>query len=301
MKKIVLLVCIMALLLSGCIVYITPAEETTEPTTTEAEETVGVIQTLPKTKELVFVEAKMVELDDEQLIGLFFDYTNISGENRMPCDDYDVVAFQNGIELNILVYTGDVIDGAIQCDTEVKSGTTARTIWTFEPKDESPVIVECSDGQIFTLEIEKELTSETEATTAVATEPEQKILNFLDDFGEYGYTEEQIEDMRTLLVNVGITEITELEITPVSYGMQDVKGILYKDTSFGSGGKEVQVHFNIENGAIYIVSIYCPSYQTANQTPYLSGLTDRRADLYCDYEGGYLKKIDWENKAVIDY
>lgn len=131
---------------------------------------------------------------------------------------------------------------------------------------------------------------------------EEKQLSFLDDFTEYGYSAEQIEDMRTILINVGITEITELEITPVSYGMQTVKGLAYKDTSFlADQNDEVQVQFNIENGKIYLVMIYCPSYYSENKPTYLSGLTDRRADLYYDVEGGYLKKIDWKNKAVIDY
>ena len=83
--------------------------------------------------------------------------------------------------------------------------------------------------------------------------------------------------------------------------MQVVKGVIYKDTVYQYTGKEVQVQFNIENGEIYLDAIYCPSYNTENQPTYLSGLTDRRADLYYDVKGGYLKKIDWEKKAVIDY
>ena len=127
-------------------------------------------------------------------------------------------------------------------------------------------------------------------------------LDFFDDFTEYGYSTDQIEAMRTLLINVGITEITELEITPVSYGMQTIKGLAYKDTSFlADANDEVQVQINIENGKIYLVAIYCPSYYSENKPTYLSGLVNRRADLYYDVEGGYLKKIDWENKAVVDY
>lgn len=127
-------------------------------------------------------------------------------------------------------------------------------------------------------------------------------LSFLDDFTQYGYSAKQISAMRTVLTNVGITEITELEITPVSAGMQTVKGLAYKDTSFlADANDEVQVTFNIENGVIYLITVYCPSYHTANKPTYLSGLTNRRADLYYDVEGGYLKKIDWEKKAVVDY
>lgn len=127
-------------------------------------------------------------------------------------------------------------------------------------------------------------------------------LAFLDDFTKYGYTVDQINDMKTVLVNVGITEITKLEIENVVSGMQVFKGLVYKDTSFlADANDEVQVQVNIENGKIYLISIYCPSYYTANKPTYLSGLTDRRADLYYDIKGGYLKKIDWETKSVVDY
>jgi hypothetical protein len=159
-----------------------------------------------------------------------------------------------------------------------------------------------SDNKEFFFEdqgaVEKlETTKETAPEIVETTKPEV-TLGFLD---ELEYSTEQIEEMRKLLVNVGITEITDLEIQPVVYGMQVISGILFKDESFGGGGKEVRVQFNIENGAIFLVGIYCPSYQTSNQPTYLSGLEDRRADLYYDIEGGYLKKIDWENKAVVDY
>lgn len=145
--------------------------------------------------------------------------------------------------------------------------------------------------------------SNTEDSDDDTTRKEQpKQLEFLDSFTEYGYSDAQIEDMRTILLNVGITEITELEIGNVVSGMQVIKGLAYKDTSFmADANDEVQVTFNIENGVIYLVAIYCPSYYSANKPTYLSGLTNRRADLYYDVEGGYLKKIDWENKAVVDY
>lgn len=136
------------------------------------------------------------------------------------------------------------------------------------------------------------------ATQPVAETSEPGVaLGFLD---ELEYSSERIEDMRTVLTNVGITEITELEIGVVSYGMQTVKGIAFTTGEIRTP-KEVQVRFNIENGVIYLVSIYCPSYGTSNQPTYLSGLSDRRADLYYDAEGGYLKKIDWATKAVVDY
>lgn len=134
-------------------------------------------------------------------------------------------------------------------------------------------------------------------------EEQPKALAFLDDFTEYGYTAEQIGEIRKILVNVGITEITDYEIQDNSVAeIQVVKGLAYKDTSFmADANDEVQVTFNVEKGTLYLVAIYCPSYYSANRPTYLSGLEDRRADLYYDVEGGYLKKIDWENKVVVDY
>lgn len=121
------------------------------------------------------------------------------------------------------------------------------------------------------------------------------ILTFLDAFSDYGYTADQIKEMKSILSNVGITEITNLEIGNITSGMQIIKGVAFKDSSLG-GYKEVQVQFNIDSGKVYFVHIYCP-----DSSPYLSGLTDKRAELYYDSAGGYLKRIDWENKTVVDY
>ena len=41
----------------------------------------------------------------------------------LPCDAINVKAFQNGKELNVIVYTGQEIEGAIQCDTSVQTDT----------------------------------------------------------------------------------------------------------------------------------------------------------------------------------
>ena len=53
----------------------------------------------------------------------------------LPCDAINVKAFQNGKELNVIVYTGQEIEGAIQCDTFVQTDTVAKVIWLFEKED----------------------------------------------------------------------------------------------------------------------------------------------------------------------
>lgn len=103
---------------------------------------------------LAFKEGKLVTINDNEYVGIFFDYTNNSGETTLPCEAIDVKAFQNGKELTVVVYTGQKTEGAIQCDTSVQTGTTAQVVWLFEPQDKSPVSVETTDGQKFEFDIE---------------------------------------------------------------------------------------------------------------------------------------------------
>lgn len=98
---------------------------------------------------LEFVEGKDVVIDDQTYIALFYDYTNSSGETAIPCDWIDVKAFQNGVELVVTVFTGDKLEGAVQCDASIQDGTTARVVFLFVKEDDSPVSVEMSDGQEF--------------------------------------------------------------------------------------------------------------------------------------------------------
>lgn len=106
----------------------------------------------PTGHKMTFVESKDVVINDQTYVGLFFDYTNESGETVLPCDAINVKAFQNGTELVVTVFTGQETEGAIQCDTSVQDGTTVRVVWLFVRVDESPVSVEMSDGQKFTVD-----------------------------------------------------------------------------------------------------------------------------------------------------
>lgn len=102
---------------------------------------------------LTFKEGKMVTMNETEYVGIFFEYANNSGETAIVCDEINVKAFQNGVELNVVVYTGQETEGAIQCDTSVQTGTTTDVVWLFEKQDDSPVSVECTDGQKFEFEL----------------------------------------------------------------------------------------------------------------------------------------------------
>lgn len=57
------------------------------------------------------------------------------------------MAINSGTELNVVVYSGEEIEDALQCDDSVQDGVTAKVIWTFEAQDDSTVSIECDDGQ----------------------------------------------------------------------------------------------------------------------------------------------------------
>lgn len=136
---------------------------------------------------------------------------------------------------------------------------------------------------------EKDAESETKIQDAetISEEAVSASLTFFDSFTEYGYTVDQIAEMKTILLNVGITEITELDIQPVVGGIQVIRGKVHNENK-----KDIDVQVNIENGAIYLVMIQCTNIWTALENAY-----DETVDLY--YEE-YIKKIDWDNNTVVD-
>lgn len=85
-------------------------------------------------------------LDQYDCVAIYTEYSNESSETAIPADWVDVKAFQNGVEIPIIVPSGENINGYIQCDSSVQSGTTADVVWLFQLNDESTVSVEFSDG-----------------------------------------------------------------------------------------------------------------------------------------------------------
>lgn len=96
---------------------------------------------------LEFIEAKVLTVEDRELVGALCTYTNLSETACLPCDAINIRAYQNGVEIPVMVFTGREIDGFVQCDTSIQAGATARVMWLFEHKDNSMVTFEFSDGQ----------------------------------------------------------------------------------------------------------------------------------------------------------
>ncbi len=133
-KKLYLLIAIMLLCLSTLVGCSSEPEHTLEHLETE-------VKKIPFNGELI------------DCVCVYTTYTNASEETVIPADYVDVDTFQNGTELNILVFTGQMMDGFYQCDTKVQSGNTANLIWVYELQDTSaPIDIDMHDGTERTLQ-----------------------------------------------------------------------------------------------------------------------------------------------------
>lgn len=89
---------------------------------------------------------EMMTLHDFNVVCVYTDYTNSSGESAIQADWVKVVAYQNGTALTTLTFTGEETNGYKPCDTSVQDGTTAKIVWIFEVDDpEAEVTVEVKD------------------------------------------------------------------------------------------------------------------------------------------------------------
>lgn len=97
-------------------------------------------------KHTLTVEGQRFEtLDGRNIVAVYTTYTNKSGESALPADWFDVKAYQNGVEIPVIVYTGTKHGDYIQCDTSVQDGTTAKVVWTFETDSKDEVSVEVKE------------------------------------------------------------------------------------------------------------------------------------------------------------
>ena len=156
MKKIIigLLVAVMIMMV-GCSTTETPSGDVVTPSTTEAGVTVTAEPTEPVAPDetLTFVESKIVTVGSEDFVALVFDFTNNSGTTKSPDDAFNVAAFQNGIELNCSTFSDEPIEGAIDWFTRVQTGYTVKVAWFFRIGDDSPMSIEVSNGETFTVEV----------------------------------------------------------------------------------------------------------------------------------------------------
>ena len=89
---------------------------------------------------------EFMTLHDFDVVCVYTDYTNSSGESVIPADWLNVTAYQNGVALSPVVFTGEETNGYKPCDTSVQDGTTAKIVWIFKVDDpNAEVTVEVKD------------------------------------------------------------------------------------------------------------------------------------------------------------
>ena len=155
MRKIIIgLLVAMMIMMVGCSTTETPSGDVVTTSTTEAGVTITAEPTEATPDEtLTFVESKIVSVGSEEFVALVFDFTNNSGTTKSPDDAFNVAAFQNGIELNCTTFSDEPIEGAIDWFTRVQTGYTVKVAWFFRIGDDSPMSIEVSNGETFTVEV----------------------------------------------------------------------------------------------------------------------------------------------------
>lgn len=104
-----------------------------------------------------YVKAERMELLDQyDCVAVYTQYTNGSSETAIPADWVEVKAFQNGVELGVLVPTGEKTNGYVQCDTSVQSGVTADVVWFFQLDDDSEVSLEITGNETIEVPLTEE-------------------------------------------------------------------------------------------------------------------------------------------------
>ena len=94
-----------------------------------------------------YVDSERLIVADIDCVAIYTEHTNSSDKTAIPADELSVKAFQNGVEIPILVPTGDKTNSYIQCDASVQPGVTADAVWIFQLDNNSTVSAELSNGE----------------------------------------------------------------------------------------------------------------------------------------------------------
>lgn len=118
-------------------------------------------------------------------------------------------------------------------------------------------------------------------------------------FIDNGFTNDEIDDYNEILNNVGITDFHDVELHE-NGRMHTIKGKIFDSD-------ECFLHITLEERKIICIWLSMPDLE---YNPYLNwrGKVKFRyeqswksVDLYYDIDGGYINKLDWENKMISPY
>lgn len=121
--------------------------------------------------------------------------------------------------------------------------------------------------------------------------------NWRTVFLENGFTEDEVATYGEMLDEVGIGDFHDVEIIENGI-MHIVRGKIYDSD-------RLQLNVTLENRTIiYIELAGLPATETEAYINWRGKLkfktvdTTKSVELYCDTDGGYLAKLDWENKII---
>lgn len=116
-------------------------------------------------------------------------------------------------------------------------------------------------------------------------------------FSENGFTDDEIATYDEILTTVGITDFHDVEL--IDNGtMHIVRGKIFDSDV-------LQVNVTLENRKIIFVEL--AGIPATNTEAYINWRgkikfrtvdTKKAVDLYYDMDGGYVAKLDWENKMI---
>lgn len=116
-------------------------------------------------------------------------------------------------------------------------------------------------------------------------------------FLESGFTDDEIAAYDEILTTVGITDFHDVEVIENGI-MHIVRGKIFDSDT-------LQVNVTLENREIILVEL--AGIPATNTDAYINWRgkikfktvdTKKSVDLYYDVEGGYIAKLDWENKMI---
>ena len=119
-------------------------------------------------------------------------------------------------------------------------------------------------------------------------------------FRANGFTESEISKYEGMLNNVGITDYHDVEVIE-NGAMHIIRGKIF-DSNI------LQVNVTMENREIFLIELAgIPAEKTEayinwrGKIKFKTVQSKKSVDLYYDAEGGYIAKLDWDNKMVSPY
>lgn len=139
-------------------------------------------------------------------------------------------------------------------------------------------------------------------TTETEVMPEEvvEIARWKTAFKEKGFSEEEIAEYEEILTTVGITDFHDVDI--IENGrMHIVRGKIFDSNV-------LQLNITLEEHSVIVVEL--AGIPDTDKEAYINWRgklkfrtvnTKKSIDLYYDVDGGYVAKLDWENKLITPF